>query len=61
MKAKTYNLIRQCIENGVTYGWNRAHKHVDYPTPLQLKDEIEVAIMNEICEWVTFEDESRHD
>lgn len=61
MKAKTYNLIRQCVESGVSYGWNRAHKHVDDPNPQQIKNEIEEAVMNEICEWFTFEDESRYE
>ena len=57
MKAKTYNLIRQCVENGTSYGWNRAHKHVSDPSPEQIKNAIEDAVMNEISEWFTFEDE----
>lgn len=61
MKVKTYNLIRECIERGTSYGWNRAHKHVNDPTEDQIKNAIEDAIMNEICEWFTFEDESRYE
>lgn len=57
MKAKTYNLIRHCVENGINYGWNRAHKHVSDPSPEQIKNAIEDAVMNEVSEWFTFEDE----
>lgn len=56
MKAKEYNLIAQCVENGVMLGWNRAHKHNDEPDPQQIRDAIEQAVLNEICEWFDFEE-----
>ena len=56
MKAKEYNLIVQCAENGVRTGWNRAHKHVDTPDDEAIQQSIEDAVMNEICEWFDFED-----
>lgn len=56
MKAKEYNLIVQCVENGIQYGWNRAHKHTDTPAPEQIRDAIETAVLNEICEWFEFDD-----
>jgi hypothetical protein len=54
MKANEYKLIEQCIESGVNYGWNRAHKHVDYPTPEEIKDQISFYVLQEICEWFHF-------
>ena len=56
MKAKEYNLIAQCVENGVMLGWNRAHKHSDNPEPHFIHSHIEQAVLNEICEWFDFED-----
>jgi hypothetical protein len=46
MKAKEYNLIAQCVETGVMLGWNREH----------IREQIERAVLNEICEWFDFED-----
>jgi hypothetical protein len=56
MKAKEYNLIVQCVENGIMVGWNRAHKHDENPDPEAIRNAIEHAVMNEICEWFDFED-----
>jgi hypothetical protein len=56
MKAKEYNLIIQCVENGIALGWNRAHKHTDTPDAEAIQQAIEDAVLNEICEWFDFED-----
>jgi len=56
MKAKEYNLIAQCVETGITLGWNRAHKHSENPEPHHIREQIERAVMNEICEWFDFEE-----
>jgi hypothetical protein len=56
MKAKEYHLIAKCVETGIMFGWNRAHKHTDEPDPETIRNAIEVAVMNEICEWFDFED-----
>ena len=56
MKAKTYELLRRCIEDGIEIGWNRAHKHVVTPDPMHIRSEIELHVMNEICEWFTFDE-----
>lgn len=54
MKANMYKLIERCVEEGVQYGYTRAHKHTDHPTQEQLEDQIIQAVMNEICEWFEF-------
>lgn len=61
MKAKEYNLIVQCVENGIMLGWNRAHKHDDNPNPEFVREQIENAVLNEICEWFDFEDKYSED
>jgi hypothetical protein len=49
--------LTDCIENGVEYGWSRAHKHTDQPNPNTVKECIEDAIMLEISENFSFEDD----
>ena len=56
MKANTYKLIRECIENGIRTGWNRAHKHTVKPEETVVFDRIEDAIMQEINEYFIFEE-----
>jgi hypothetical protein len=61
MKAKEYNLIAQCVETGVMLGWNRAHKHTDTPDPDTIRNAIEQAVLNEICEWFDFDEVKTND
>lgn len=56
MKLKAYSIIERAVEEGVTYGYNRAFKHTDAPKTEVLKDSIANAVMNEICEIMDFSD-----
>jgi hypothetical protein len=56
MKANTYKILQDCIENGIRCGWNRAHKHTDTPEENVVFDRIEDAIMLEINEYFVFEE-----
>lgn len=51
MKPKTYPILVDAVENGVKYGYHRAHKHNDNPDREQITDAIISAVLNEICEW----------
>ena len=61
MKAKEYNLIAQCVENGVKLGWNRVNKYHENPDHETICDVIENAVLNEICEWFDFEEVKTND
>jgi hypothetical protein len=61
MKAKEYNLITQCVETGVMLGWNRAHKHDATPEDEAIRNAIEQAVLNEICEWFDFDEVKTND
>lgn len=50
LKVNTYVVVTRAIEEGINYGWNRAHKHTDHPSEGQIKQEIENAIMNSLSE-----------
>lgn len=60
MKPKTIPVLDQCIETGIQLGWQRAHKHQDNPTELQIHTEIYQAIWSELDEWFDFQ-EDRHE
>jgi len=51
LKPKTYPILVDAVENGVKYGYHRAHKHNDNPDSDQVTDAIISAVINEICEW----------
>ena len=57
MKAKTRVILEMAIEQGVRRGWQRAHKHVENPAPSAIMDDIDEAVMSEIYEYFTFEEE----
>jgi len=61
MKPKTYPILIDAVENGVKYGYHRAHKHNDNPDQDQITDAIISAVINEICEWFEFDDIREHD
>lgn len=55
MKPDAYKLIEMCVEDGVAYGLHRVYKHTDKPTAEQIQENIQQAIMHEICEWFKFD------
>jgi hypothetical protein len=69
MKANEYIILSDCVENGVNAGWRRAFKHMDLSEEVRdwldeheacIKDHIETAVTNEICEYFKF-DESKNE
>lgn len=59
MRAREYNLIVQAVEEGVRFGVRRAYKHTDGTPP----DENQMSyiadeIVNSICNWFTFDENS---
>lgn len=51
MKAKEWPVLEMAIESGVSYGWARAHKHTEDPSPDHIKMVIAECVMSKICEW----------
>jgi len=56
MKVRAYPVLCRAIEDGVTYGWRRAHKHVDAPDAQTIEEQIVTAVVNEICQYFDFDD-----
>ena len=58
MIPKTYKILDEAIEQGIEWGWARAHKHEDAPDEGRIKEHMHEQILNQICEYFTFgEDE----
>jgi len=58
MKAREYQLLERCVEDGIARGFDRAHKHDDSPGEESIQESIKCEVMNEVCEWFDFDDAS---
>jgi len=56
MKPKFRKVLEIALEQGVSYGYNRAHKHVENPSQSAIVDEIVEQVINSLDEWFEFED-----
>ena len=57
MRARTRIILSECIENGLRYGYNRAHKHTSEPSQETITQAMDRAIWNEIDERFSFGDD----
>jgi len=55
MKPKFHQVLEMAINEGVQYGYRRAHKHVENPTEGAIIDSIQKNVMDCIYEWFDFE------
>ena len=55
MQPNIRTILAKRIEQGIEYGWSRAHKHTDEPHPSKIIESIEIEIWNEIDEVFDFE------
>jgi hypothetical protein len=56
MRVNTYNLLSQCVDDGIAAGWRHAHKHVEHPDEAVIAEHLSRDIMNEVCEWFEFDE-----
>lgn len=47
VRHHTYDLLTRAVEEGLNYGWNRAHKHDDAPGVETIKEYIYCSIMDQ--------------
>jgi hypothetical protein len=55
VKLKSYSIISQAVEDGVAYGYRRAHKHTDTPGEEGIKQAIYEAVTSQLCGIIDFE------
>ena len=57
MKANLRKILERAIEEGIAYGYHRAHKYTDTPDENLMIERISYAIWLEIDENFTFDEE----
>ena len=57
LKINTYVVISRAVEEGITRGWCRAHKHTDTPSEPTIKSEIEKEVLNSLTEIISWSDD----
>lgn len=50
LRVNVYEVMTRAVEEGIAYGWRRAHKHTDTPSEETIRDEIERGVMNALME-----------
>ena len=56
MTVRAYPVLWRAVEEGVQYGWRRAHKHTNTPDENYIEQQIVDAVLQEICEYFHFSD-----
>lgn len=57
MRVRVYEVLVRAIDEGVSTGMHRAHKHTDTPTREAIEDAVSNAVVDAICEVFSFDDE----
>lgn len=58
MRVRSYAVLSRAVEEGVAFGWRRAHKHVEAPSEAATQSAIVDAVLSEISEYFDFDLES---
>ena len=56
MPPKFDKILEMAVEQGVSYGYRRAHKHMENPTEGAIIDNVVEQVMNALDEWFDFEE-----
>ena len=56
MRVDAYAVLCRAVEEGVAYGWQRAHKHVEAPGRDAVLEQIERAVLDAVCAYFAFDD-----
>ena len=61
MKAREFLVFSSCLERALEYAFMRYQKYSTFDLPeeeiVQLKNHLESAITNEVCEYFTFDED----
>ena len=58
MKPNFRKVLEIALEEGVCYGYSRAHKHIENPTEGAIIDSIVEQVINSLDEWFDFDEEN---
>jgi len=54
VQVNVYAVISRAVEEGVTHGWHRAHKHLDTPDQFELCEAIVDGVLDALSEVITY-------
>lgn len=54
VRVRAYEVMSRAVDEGVAYGWNRAHKHDDHPDSDAIRNAVSDAVLQEIGEYFDF-------
>ncbi len=54
LQVRTYEVFARALEEGIDWGWKRAHKHADSPTEEQVKQAMYNAVLGTVLEVFDF-------
>jgi hypothetical protein len=57
VRFHAYNIISDAVERGVNRGLMRAYKHTNEPDSDHIAEQVEQAVMGELCEVLDFDTE----
>ena len=60
MKPRIRQILERAIEDGIAYGYHRAHKYTDTPDSDLLQERISYGIWLEIDSIFSFDEEEEH-
>jgi len=58
MRVRSYEVLYRAVEEGLGYGWHRAHKHTESPDEDAIKQQMLDGVMNSVCEYFSFSDDA---
>lgn len=58
MHVRAFSVLERAVEEGVAYGWRRAHKHTDDPTAEAIQEQVVAGVLSEVCEYFGFDEEA---
>jgi hypothetical protein len=61
MKPNFHKVLEMALEEGVRFGYRRAHKHVENPHEDAIVDCVVHDAINSIYEWFEFDEEKLND
>ncbi len=56
MKVRVYQVVTRAIEEGISRGWRRAHKHTDNPGVSAIQGSIYDEVLNALHEVIDFDE-----
>ena len=56
LKLKAYSIVSDAVDSGISYGFNRAHKHMETPNSVDIHEAVLTAVMGSLCDIIDFGD-----